>query len=118
MGANRSNGDRHATVEDIRLGAGFTDDERGDIVSRLSKLDRRLKRFDQDAVDLEISVKGRDTNEQHVVLEARVAGYERFVATSDEPQMRDALNDVRDEIWRQIDDAVNKRTSKARRGNG
>ncbi|MBW3561404.1 MAG: HPF/RaiA family ribosome-associated protein [Actinobacteria bacterium] len=116
MGASRDDGEQPATVDEIRLGAGFSDEEREDVVSRLRKLDRRLKRFDEDAVDLEVSVKGRDTNEQHVVLEARVAGYERFVATSTEPQMRDALNEVRDEIWRQIDDAVNKRTSKARRG--
>lgn len=116
MGASGDNGEQAATVDEIRLGNGFNEEEREDIVSRLRKLDRRLKRFDGDTVDLELSVKGRDTNEQHVVLEARVAGYDRFVATSTEPQMRDALNEVRDDIWRQIDDAVNKRTSKARRG--
>lgn len=115
MGASRRDGEPPATIEQLRLGAGFADDERDEIASRLSKLDRRLKRFSADAVDMELSVKARDTNEQHVVLETRIAGYERFVATSDEPQMKDALNEVRDELWRQVDDAVNKRTAKARR---
>lgn len=115
MGASRRDGEPAATVEQLRLGAGFTDDEREDVTSRLRKLDRRLKRFSADAVDMELSVKSRDTNEQHVVLETRIAGFDRFVATSDEPQMKDALNQVRDEIWRQVDDAVNKRADRARR---
>lgn len=116
MGASRRDGDAAATIDQLRLGAGFAEDERDEVLARLRKLDRRLKRFDAGAVDLEVSVKSRDGNEQHVVLEARIASYERFVATSDAPRLRDALIEVRDEIWRQIDDAVNKRTTKARRG--
>lgn len=115
MGASRNNGEPPASVEQLRLGAGFADDERDDITSRLSKLNRRLKRFSADVVDMELSVKARDTVEQHVVLETRIAGYERFVATSDEPKMKDALKEVRDDLWRQVDDAVNKRTSRSRR---
>lgn len=115
MGANRNDGDRPATLERLRLGTGFADDERDQITSRLNKLNRRLKRFDADAVDMELSVKGRDTNEQQVVLETWIAGYERFVATSREPEMKDALNEVRDDLWRQVDDAVNKRTTRSRR---
>lgn len=115
MGASRKDGEPPATVDQLRLGAGFSDDERDDITSRLSKLNRRLKRFRADVVDMELSVKARDTIEQHVVLETRIAGYERFVATSDEQSMKDALKEVRDDLWRQIDDEVNKRTSKARR---
>lgn len=111
------NGRTSARVaEQLRLGAGFREDERGEVVARFSKLDRRLKRFDADATALEVSIKGRDTNEQQVTLEARLPGHDRFVAVSQEPRLKDALNDVRDDIWRQIDDAVNKRTDARRRG--
>jgi hypothetical protein len=110
----RHDGDR-ATVRQLRLGAGFAEAERVDIVERFRKLDRRLKRFDADAVDMQLSVKGRDSNEQQVVLDTRIAGLDRFVVTSREPVLKDALNDVRDEIWRTVDDAVNKRTTNSRR---
>lgn len=103
-----------ASTRQLRLGNGFTAGEREEVIGRLSKLDRRLKRFDADATDLEVSIKGRDSNEQQVVLEARVPGYDRFVATSREAKLRHALRDVRDELWRQIDDAVTKRTAQSR----
>lgn len=106
-----SNGDHAnpATVEQLRLGSGFQESEREEVVRRFSKLDRRLKRFDADATDLEVSVKSRDSSDQQVTFEARVPGHDRFVAVSREPKLKDALNDVRDDIWRQIDDAVTKR---------
>lgn len=112
-----SDGNTAASVNRLRIGAGFAETERDDILNRLGKLDRRLKRFDADTVDMELSVKGRDTNEQYVTLEAWIAGYERFVATSREPVLKDALMDVRDDMWRQVDDAVNKRVQNRRRPN-
>lgn len=112
MSSDRSNG--NASVDDLRLGVGFAEAERDEVVDRLRKLDRRLKRFDAGAVDMEVSVKGRDSNDQQVVFEARVAGYDRFVATSRQATVREALMDVRDQIWRQIDDAVNKRATRRR----
>lgn len=106
--------DDAATVDQLRLGAGFHPDERDEIVERLRKLDRRLKRFDADTVQLELSVKGRDSNEQHIVLEARVGGLERFVVTSREADLKDALNDVRDDLWRQLDDALGRKVAARR----
>ncbi len=105
-----------ATVEGLRLGAGFAASERDEVVGWLSKLDRRLRRFDADGVDLELSVKGRDTTQQQVVLEAWIAGHERFVATSREAVLKDAVREARDELWRQIDHAVGKRRDARRRG--
>lgn len=106
--------DQHRTpagVAQLRLGIGFNNGERDDVIARLSKLDRRLRRFDADAVNLELSVKARDTNEQQVMLEAKIAGFDRFLAISRQPLLKDALNDVRDDIWRQIDDAFDKKTA-------
>lgn len=109
------NGKAPASLDQLRLGAGFREGERHDVVERLSRLNRRLKRFDADATELVVSVKGRDSNEQQVTLEARLPGHDRFVAVSQEPRLKDALNDVRDDLWRQIDDAVNKRQDRRRR---
>lgn len=95
-----------ATVDRLRLGAGFHPDERDEVVERLRKLDRRLRRFERDAVDLELSVRDRGSNEQRVVLEARLAGLDRFVVTSEAPELRAALSEVRDDLWRQLDDAL------------
>jgi ribosome-associated translation inhibitor RaiA len=114
MGSS-GNGRTPASLEQLRLGAGFQEGEREEVVARLSRLNRRLKRFDADATELVVSVKGRDSAEQQVTLEARLPGHERFVAVSQEPRLKDALNDVRDDIWRQIDDAVNKRQDRRRR---
>jgi ribosome-associated translation inhibitor RaiA len=109
------NGRTPASMEQLRLGTGFAESEREEVVTRLRKLDRRLKRFDADATELEISVKGRDSNEQQVVLEAWLPGLDRIVAVSKEPKVKDALLEVRDELWRQIDDAVGKRWLSNRR---
>lgn len=104
-----------ASTDQLRLGVGFNQSERDEVVARLRKLDRRLKRFDGDATELEVSVKDRDSNEQQVVLEARLPGYDRFVATSRQLRLKEALTEVREEIWRQIDDAVTRRTDRQRR---
>lgn len=108
-------GSARSDLDLIRLGAGFSDSEREEVLARFGKLNRRLRRFRPDAVDLELSVKGRDTNEQQVILEARIAGFDPFLATSREPVLKDALNDVRDDVWRQIDDALDKRRASRHR---
>jgi hypothetical protein len=104
-----------ATVERLRLATGFAESERDKILELFRKLDRRLARFPADEVDMELSVKERDTPSQYVVLEAWIAKKERFVATSREPDIRDALVEVRDDLWRQIDKAVNRRITSKRR---
>ncbi|MDP9022238.1 MAG: HPF/RaiA family ribosome-associated protein [Actinomycetota bacterium] len=102
--------DDRASVDQLRLGNGFPEAERDEIVGRLRKLDRRLKRFNGDAVDLELSVKDRDGNDQQVTLEARLPKMQRIVVTSRKPAMKDALMEVRNELWRRIDTEVDKMT--------
>jgi ribosome-associated translation inhibitor RaiA len=101
-----------ATVDQLRLGTGFSDTERDRILNRLRKLDRRLRRFPADAVDLELSVKERDATTQKVTLECRLPGYPSFVATSSEMDLRAALVDVREDLWRQMDDAITNRSGR------
>lgn len=104
-----------ASVDLLRLATGFAARERDEIVALMRKLDRRLARFPADEVDLELSVKERDTPSQSVVFEAWIAKNERFVATSREQDLRDALMDVREDLWRQIDKAVNRTIDRSRR---
>lgn len=99
-----------ATVEaNLVLGAGFKEDERDRVVDRLEKLNRRLGNFPADAAYLELSVKDRERTAQKVTLECQLPNFPLLVATSDEPDLRAALMEVRGDMWRQIDDAVNKR---------
>jgi ribosome-associated translation inhibitor RaiA len=108
-----------ATVDrTLRVVPGFRPEERDDLVSSLSSgLDRRLSRFDADHVELELSVKERDSSQQKVTLEGWIAtkGRSRFVATSTESDVRKAVNEVRDDLRRQIDRFVTKQES-ARQG--
>ncbi|GIJ12849.1 HPF/RaiA family ribosome-associated protein [Micromonospora andamanensis] len=89
----------------LRLGAGFADRERGRIVEQFSTLDARLAGFHADATDMELSVKDREAKGQKVTLECWIAGRQRIVATSTEEDLHAALNDVRDDLRRQLNDS-------------
>ena len=95
-----------ANVADrLRVGAGFTADERPGIVEQLSSLDARLATHPAAETDMELSVKDRDRSGQKVTLECWIAGRPRLVATSEERQMSVALTEVRDDLRRQLNDA-------------
>ena len=99
-----------ATVDGcLRLGTGFSQHEWSRIVDQFAPLDARLAAFHADGTDLELSVKDRESRGQKVTLECTVAGRHRIVATSPEEQLKDALNDVRDDVRRQLDDAKTRR---------
>ena len=106
--------DTRASLRQLVLGTGFEEFERDRIVERLSKLNRRLRRFPADGTSLELSVKERDNASQSVTLICELPGFATFVATSTEKDLRDALMDVREDMWRQINDAVTRRTEGAR----
>jgi ribosome-associated translation inhibitor RaiA len=98
-----------ATVDQsLRLGGGVENSERETIVHRWSKLDHRLRSFPADAVELQLTVKERDTPSQRTTLEAWIAGQPRLVATSNEESFERALNEVRDDLIRQLTDAKNR----------
>lgn len=95
-----------ANVESsLRAGGGIRPEERSAIVEQLGSLDARLRSFPAEAVDLELSVKERDTPSQRTVLEADITGWPRLVATSTHTTMTQALSEVRDDLIRQITDA-------------
>jgi hypothetical protein len=107
-----------ATVEgQLRLGTGFNDTERPKIVELYAKLDKRLKRWSAEQVDMELSIKERETPSQSLTLECWIAagGNSRFVATSSENALQDALMDCREDLWRQIDEYVSRKTDGRKR---
>jgi ribosome-associated translation inhibitor RaiA len=108
-----------ANVESsLRAGSGIRPEERPAIVAQLGSLDARLRSFPAGAVDLELSVKERDTPSQRTVLEADIAGWPRLVATSTHTTMSLALGEVRDDLIRQITDTKTRtepRNSRQRR---
>ncbi len=91
----------------LRLATGFLDSERDWIVERLGALGSRLRSFPDTQVDLEISLKDRDAPDQQVTLECRIHRTPslHLVSTSSAPALAVALNEVRNGLIRQIDDA-------------
>ncbi|HSK95982.1 MAG TPA: hypothetical protein VK891_05130 [Euzebyales bacterium] len=101
--------DAHATVDQMRIEFGFEEAERPRVIDLFRRLDRQLKRFSADAVDMELTVKDRDTHDQKVTMEVRLPNLPRIVATSKETSLRDALMDVREDVWRQIKEVSDRR---------
>lgn len=79
------------------------------IVDRWAKLDSRLRSFDAGTVSIELFVKERDTKSQHITLDVKINGHNPLVATSSNTNFEQALNEVRDEMIRQITDMKTKR---------
>ena len=98
-----------ATVEQsLRIAHGATPDERAHIVEVFGKLESRLKSFPAGDVDLQLSIKERDTVSQKTTLEAIIARRDPLVARSDSESFDGALVEVRDELIRQITDMKNR----------
>jgi ribosome-associated translation inhibitor RaiA len=91
----------------LHLATGFLESERDWIVRRLAALGPRLRSFREIQVDLEISLKDRRGAGQQVTLECwiRRTPSMHLVATSSVHDLSAALNDVRNGLIRQIDDA-------------
>ena len=103
----------------LPLGGGLGPDDRPRIVDHWSRLDQRLKSFRADQVELILNVKERDQPSQHTTLEARIARRPTLVATSNHTDLDQALNEVRDDMIRQLTDAKNRtepRHNRRRRG--
>jgi hypothetical protein len=94
----------------LRLVPEFRSDEHdryGDVL--FGRLERRLKRWDPEQVELEMSVKDRDTNSQRVTLECWISRVPKIVGTSQNPDLDRAVLEVRDDVWRQIDRFVTRK---------
>jgi ribosome-associated translation inhibitor RaiA len=72
------------------------------LVDHWAKLDARLRSFDAGTVSMQLFVKDRDTKSQHVTLDVKIDRHEPLVATSSNTDLDRALNEVRDEMIRQL----------------
>ncbi|MBN4926543.1 hypothetical protein IEU95_06860 [Hoyosella rhizosphaerae] len=100
----------------LRIIAQFSPDEADKIKDILfGRLNSRLARWSPDQVELELSVKERDTPSQRTILECWIAKMPRFVATSTEQEIDTALVEVRDDLWNQINREVTKAESARKR---
>ena len=91
----------------LHLAAGFLASERDWVVRRLGALGPRLRSFPDTEVELEISLKDRHGTGKQVTLECWISRTPRLhlVSTSTAAELATALNEVRDELIRQVDDA-------------
>lgn len=98
-----------ATVADSLSLHGEMDDGDFDmIVDHWSKLDARLRSFDSGTVSMQLFVKERNTKSQHITLDLKIDGHNPLVATSSNTDFEQSLNEVRDEMIRQITDMKTK----------
>lgn len=94
-----------ATVaESLRVHGDIHDGEFDSIVDHWSKLDARLRSFDAGTVSMQLFVKERGTKSQHLTLDVKIDGHQPMVSTSSSPEFGHALNEVRDEMIRQLTD--------------
>ncbi|MFP4150267.1 MAG: hypothetical protein ACLFUG_12915 [Nitriliruptoraceae bacterium] len=80
------------------------------------RLERRLKRWEPEQVELELSVKERDTPSQRTVLECWITGVPRIVGTSTQSDLDKAVVEVRDDVHRQINRFVTRREAERKAG--
>ena len=99
----------------VRFGGGFRESDRALVGRTLSQALGRLAHSDR-SWELELSVKDRDAPGQSVTLEAWVPGKTRLVATSQLPDLRDALNDVGADLLTQFNRARDMRDPQRSRG--
>ena len=78
------------------------------LVDHWSKLDARLRSFDAGTVSMDLFVKDRDSKSQHVTLDVKIDHHDPLVATSSSTDLDRALNEVRDEMIRQLNDMKTK----------
>jgi len=76
-----------------------------DLVAHWAKLDQRLQSFRDRSIDMDLHVNERDTPSQHITLELQIGGFKSFVAKSSASSLARGLNEVRDEMIRQLTDA-------------
>lgn len=107
--SERANSSTRILEQRLRLGAGFSTEDRDHVLEILSPLGKHLAHWSPEQVDLEVSVKNRGGREQKVTLEAWLPRWPSLVATSANRELDQALVDVRKDMIRQIEDEKTKR---------
>ena len=105
------------TMKDrLRIVPGFRPDEYERYRELVfGNLDRRLKRWEPEQVELELSVSERDTNSQRTVLSCWISGLPKIVGTSTHPDLEKAVVEVRNDVRRQINRYVTRKEAERRR---
>jgi|SRR6056297_189179 len=80
------------------------------------RLERRLKRWEPEQVELELSVKDREKPAQRTVLECWITGVPHMVGTSNQNDLDKAVVEVRDDIHRQVNRYVTRREAERKSG--
>jgi len=106
-----------ATIQDrLRIVSEFRTDEHEHLKGLIfGRLERRLAHWKVEQVELELSVKERDSSKPRTVLECWIAGVPRMVATSDEKDLDKAVVEVRDDLFRQLNRYVTRREDARKR---
>ncbi|MBV1894583.1 MAG: hypothetical protein KUG57_11080 [Ilumatobacteraceae bacterium] len=98
-----------ATVaESLNVHGDFSESDVERLIGHWSSLDSRLRSFDAGSVDLQLFIKDRDKKSQQVTLDAKIDGHTSLIAKSSSTDLDHALNEVRDEMVRQISDMKNR----------
>ena len=96
-------------TEALRVHGTLYPREMDELLKHWAKLDQRLQSFRNRSIDLDLHVNERDTPSQHVTLGVKIGGWNKdFVARSHPDDLGHALNEVRDEMIRQLSDAKNR----------
>jgi ribosome-associated translation inhibitor RaiA len=107
-----------ASIEDrLRIVPEFRSGEHDKVRALLldGKLARRLSRWPVDDLELEISVKDRETSKQRMALECWIAKAPKMVATSTRQDLEAAVLECRDDLYKQVDKFITKKESERRR---
>ncbi len=108
--------DRRLDVSEIGLGGGFDQFDLPMIETTLRQALQRLGALRGRGVETELSVRDRDNRGMKTTLEVWVHGLPKIVATSDQPDLRDALNEIGTRTVVQLDEALTRREPKSNRG--
>ena len=109
--ARRDRLDEHS----FRLGAGFKEQEREQILEELSALGPHLARWDPSEVEVDVSVRERGGKEQRVTLRAFLPGYPPLVAVGYDRDLMRALAEAKRDLITQIDRHKTEREPKSNR---
>ena len=107
-----------SALEDrLRVVPEFTSAEHDKVRDLLldGKLGRRLSRWKPEDVELEISVKDRDTSKQRMACECWISRVPKMVATSARQDIEAAVLECRDDLYKQVDRFITKKESERRR---
>jgi ribosome-associated translation inhibitor RaiA len=99
----------------LHLSGGFSESERPRVAQALAELAPHISRWDPADMELDVSVKARDSKEQKVSIRAILPGYPTLVGTAVERDLDRALTDARRDLIRQIEEAKKKRQPKDNR---